>query len=185
MAKSILTRLAATALAIIALTAAADHAAAQKGNYDLVAEFQPPHIDNNSDTKNRKYQLNALKLSDSGRFLIADYGYKNSMIALYSIDSLDFMCGFWIDGVAELENCYFSDDEKRLYVKASRFTADYKVIDIATRKIRDISCDRTPRGCVSQPAGLNVVKFYSPDRQYYFVRNANDRKTLHIYRRAD
>jgi hypothetical protein len=156
----------------------------QKGNYEQVAEFQPPHIDFTRNSNDRKYQLNALKLSESGKILLADYGNKSSLIAVYNLDSLKFMGAYWIDNIIELDHCYFSDNDTRLYVKASRFSSDYKVINLETKTIRDLGCDKTPRGCVATTATLNVIKLYSPDRKYYFVRNANDKRTLHIYKRA-
>jgi hypothetical protein len=156
----------------------------QKGNYEQVAEFQPPHIDFSRNSSDRKYQLNALKLSDSGNLLLADYGNKNSLIAVYNLDSLKLIGAYWIDNIIELDHCYFSDNDTRLYVKASRFSSDYKVINLENKTVRDVSCDKTPRGCVATTASLSVVKFYSPDRKYYFVRNTNDKRTLHIYKRV-
>ena len=157
---------------------------AQKGNYEQVAEFEPPHIEFAKNKNNRKYQLNGLKLSKSGKMLIADYGYNNSLIAIYSLDSLKMIGAYWIESIAELEHSYFSDDDTKLYVKYNRFSSDYKVITLAAKTIRNISCDKTPEGCISRQAGMSIVKFYSPDRKYYFVRNAKDRTTLHIYKQV-
>lgn len=157
----------------------------QKSDYEQIAEFAPPHIDYSKNGNSRKYQLNGLKLSESGKMLIADYGYKNSLIAIYSLDSLKLVGAYWIESIAELDHCYFSEDDTHLYVKFNRFSSDYKIISIAAKTIKNISCDKTPRGCVSRQAGMSIVKFYSPDKKYYFVRNANDRKTLHIYKRKE
>ncbi|MDY0278928.1 MAG: hypothetical protein RBR35_00025 [Salinivirgaceae bacterium] len=155
---------------------------AQKGNYESVADFEPPHMEIAQYKNNRKYQLNGLKLSQSGKLLIADYGFNNSLIAIYSIDSLKLVGAYWIESIAELEHSYFSDDDTKLYIKYNRFSSDYKLITLASKTMRNISCDKTPQGCISRQAGMSIVKLYSPDKKYYFVRNSKDRKTLHIYK---
>lgn len=155
----------------------------QKGNYELIAEFQPPHSDFSRNSHDRKYQLNAIKLSESGRLLIADYGNKNSLVAIYSLDSLKCIGAYWVPSIIELEECYFNEDDTKLYVRASRYSSDYKVVFIDAKVMRDISCEKTPRGCVTATSRrLSMVKFYSTDRKYYFAVNSNDKRTLHIYK---
>ncbi len=172
-------------LITILISGLSNYSFSQKGNYEQVAEFQPPHLDFSRNSSDRKYQLNALKLSESGKILLADYGNKNSLIAVYNLDSMTLMGAYWIDNIIELDHCYFAENDTRLYVKASRFSSDYKIINLENKTIRDISCDKTPRGCVATTASLSLVKFYSPDRKYYFVRNTNDKRTLHIYKKVE
>ncbi|HPW65777.1 MAG TPA: hypothetical protein PLY32_00020 [Salinivirgaceae bacterium] len=157
---------------------------AQKGNYELVAEFPPPHIDFSRNKHDRRYQLNDLKLSESGKLLLAEYGNRNSLVAIYSLDSMQCIGAYWIDNIVELEECYFSDDDTKLYVRVNRYASDYKVIIVGQKSIRDISCDKTPKGCNIAKPTQETVQFYSPDHKYYFARNANDKRTLHIYKRA-
>ena len=157
---------------------------AQKGNYEQVAEFAPPHLEFTGNSNDRRYQLNTLKLSESGKFLLVDYGNKNSLVAVYNLDSMKLTGAYWIESIVELDQCYFAENDTRLYVKANRFSSDFKVINLENKTMRVVSCDKTPRGCETQTAGLNIIKLYSPDRKYYFVRNANDRRTLHIYKKV-
>ncbi len=154
----------------------------QKGNYQLVAEFAPPHLDNTRAVNDRRYQLNSLKLSDSGKLLLAEYGFKSSLVAIYSLDSLKIIGAYWIDDVIELSQTYFSVDERLLYVRAGRFSSEYKVIDIHNRSMRQVLCDKTPRGCIPAERGLNITKLYTNDREFFAARNEADKRTLHIYK---
>ncbi|HON18535.1 MAG TPA: hypothetical protein PK990_05120 [Salinivirgaceae bacterium] len=156
---------------------------AQKGDYELVAEFSPPHLDNSRLAKDKQYQLNSLKLSPSGKILLAEYGYKSSLVALYSLDSIKFIGAYWINEVTELEQAYFSPDEKILYVRNGRFSSEFVVIDIINRTLRKVLCDKTPNGCTPAEGGLNVIQIYSSDREFFCVRNAVDKRTLQIYKR--
>ncbi len=156
----------------------------QKGDYEQVAEFSPPHIDFSKNSHDKKYQLNALKLSDSGKILLADYGNKNSLVAVYNLDSMKCIGAYWIANIVELDECYLTDNDTKLYIRSNRYSSDYKLVFLEHKTIRDISCDKTPRGCTSAVTSLNLIKFYSPDKKYYFVRNANDKRTLHIYKKV-
>ena len=155
---------------------------AQKGNYELVAEFQPPHIDFSKNKNNRRYQLNDLKLSESGKMLLAEYGNRNSLIAIYNLDSMKCVGAYWIDNIVELGECYLTENDTKLYVRVSRYSSDYKIILVGQRYIRDVTCDKTPKGCYMAKPTQETVQFYSPDQKYYFARNANNKRTLHIYK---
>lgn len=163
------------------------YSVAQKGNYEQIATFAPPHLENERYKTDREYNINGFKLSESGRFLVVDYGYNNSLIAIYDIDSITVkMAGMYsIGSVADIENTYFSENEQFLYVKHNRYSSDYKQINIETKTIQDINCSKTPRGCTANPEGLPVIQMYSPNKKYYFVRNSNDKSTLHIYRQTE
>ena len=158
---------------------------AQKGNYELAAEFPPPHIDFSRNKHDKRYQLNDLKLSESGKLLLAEYGNRNSLIAIYSLDSMQCIGAYWIHSIVELHECYFADDDTKLYVRVNRYSSDYKIILVGHKSIRDITCDKTPRGCNIAKSSQNTVQFYSPDQKYYFARNANDKRTLHIYKKVE
>ncbi len=154
---------------------------AQPNGYEHLTNVPPPHFTNND--KSRKFRLNGILLSPSGKHLVLDYGRKASTLAIFSFPDFMLLDLQRIEKTVELSQSYFSKSDSLLYVKEDRYAPEYSVISFYEKRRMNIKCEDTPRGCPTQAAGFAKIRTYSSDKKYLLQRSRDNKSILEVYKR--
>ncbi len=154
---------------------------AQKEGYEHLTNVPPPHFTHNQ--KERKFRLNGILLSPSGKHLVIDYGRKASTLAIFSFPDFTLIDLQRIEKSVELSQSYFSKNDSLLFVKEDRYAPEYSVISFYEKRRMNITCQNTPRGCPTQAAGFAKIRTYSPGKKYLLQRSSDNKSILEVYKR--
>jgi len=159
---------------------------AQKENYTQIMTIKQPYFSYNStkyqDTKESFQKVNGMVISESQKFLVISYAYNPTHFAIYKVGTWEQMGVYKIMGAGvELYGSYFSDDDKQMFVKCDRYSAEYKVIDFATGYIRKLDCTKTPKGCDYVEVQQEFKEAYTSNRKYYATISKIDPSDVIVY----
>jgi hypothetical protein len=161
-------------------------AKAQRGSYSkLITIKQPYHSFNATDyqdTRKGFQRVNGMKISDNGKFLLISYAENPTTIAIYEIGNWERVGVYRIFGNGvELNSSYYSDDMKKLFVKYDRFSPHYKVIEFDTGYIREMVCERAPKGCYVADIVQDKKEIYTSNMKFYMAVSKNDASDVDIF----
>jgi len=165
-------------LIISILITIAFNANAQRKGYKHLANIPPPHYSNSGDSK--KFYMNGFLLSPTMKYIVIDYGRKNSTLAIFSFPDFDLIGIQRIEKSVELSQTYFAKADSLLFVKTDRYAPEYTMIRVHDVRAMIVPCEKTPNGCPTQPAGFATVKTYSNDKKY-LIQRGSDKTTLEVF----
>ena len=164
---------------LISFNITALHAQTKKG-YAFLTTIKAPNNVKNPHKELKNSIVRAMKLSESNKYLVVSYGSKLSTIVIYEIGSFKKVCLLRLNGVLELNNSYFSNNDSIFYLKSERYSSEYKKIDVFKSRFRKVNCNKTPRGCRVEEVSLNKIRFYTKDKKYYIFRSRKNRNDILI-----
>jgi hypothetical protein len=152
----------------------------QKAGYEHYKNVPPPHFSNSK--KEKKFRINGLMVSPENRYIVVDYGRRGSMLAVFSYPNFEVVSTQRFDKAVELSQSYFYAGDSLLYIKTDRYAPDYTMLRIHDNRPMKVPCERTPKGCPSDAAGLAKIRTYSADMKFLFQR-ADDKITLEVFQK--
>ncbi|MBK8806841.1 MAG: hypothetical protein IPO21_09410 [Bacteroidales bacterium] len=158
-------------LLIISFTLGLLNLFAQKGKYTPVLTIKQPYHSYNAtefqDTKKAFQKVNGLKISDSQKYLIISYAQNPTHIAVYLVGTWERVGVYKVMGNGvEINNSYFADNDKVLYIKYDRFSTKYKMIEFKTGYIKKVNCSKTPKGCIYEEITQETKEVMTNNRKY-------------------
>lgn len=159
---------------------------AQKDGYSNILTIkQPFHTFNSTklqDTKKAFQKVNGLLLSASQKFLVISYSYDPVQLVVYKVGTWEQVGMYQIKGAGvELNQSYFSDDDKMMYVRYDRYATNYKIIEFKTGYIKKIDCSKTPTGCVYEEIRQDQREVTTENKKYYIAVSPFDPSDVIVY----
>lgn len=159
---------------------------AQKDGYtNILTIKQPFHTFNSTklqDTKKAFQKVNGLLLSTSQKLLVISYSYDPVQLVIYKVGTWEQVGVYQIKGAGvELNQSYFSDDDKMMYVRYDRYATNYKIIEFKTGYIKKIDCSKTPAGCGYEEIRQDQKELTTDNRKYYIAVSSFDPSDVIVY----
>lgn len=129
----------------------------------------------------RKVAANEIMISEDEKYLIVNYGNRPTFIIVYSFGDWKQVATFRTTEWVDFTGAYVDPATNQLYIKESRYSADYHRMDIATGKQDIIPCDLTPDGCPVIESKKAVKALFSASRQYYVAISKQNTREVKIY----
>ena len=85
-------------------------------------------------------------IDTTNQLIAIEYDYKPTFIEIYSMNDFRTAKRVKISGWTYLDNSYFSEDGKSLYLDNGK-TKSFTKIDLKTLKKTKIACENLPKGC--------------------------------------
>lgn len=144
---------------------------AQKDGYTPILTIKQPYHTFNSteyqDNKKAFQKVNGLKVSESQNLLIIAYSQNPTHIVIYKIGTWERVGIYKVMGNGvEINNSYFDENDKVLYVKYDRYSTKYKRIEFVTGYIKKVPCQKTPKGCIYEEITQEVRELTTKNRKY-------------------
>lgn len=144
-----------------------------EGYVPILTIKQPYHTFNSTkyqDNKKAFQKVNGLKISASQKYLIISYAQNPTHIVVYEIGTWERIGVYKVMGNGiEINNSYFAEDDKVLYVKYDRYSTKYKRIEFQTGYIRKVSCSKTPLGCIYEEIRQEDRELITKNRKFHIA----------------
>jgi len=146
---------------------------------------QPYHSFNatkHQDTKRGFQKVNGMVFSPSEQYLIISYSQSPCHVAVYNIGTWDRVALFQVIGNGvELNNSYFDEEEKKIYLRYERFSTSYKELELETGNVKTIDCSKTPRGCNYEEITQDLRSLYTANKKFFIEVSPHDASDVLIY----
>jgi hypothetical protein len=152
----------------------------QKAGYEHYKNVPPPHFSNSK--KEKKFRINGLIVSPENQYILVDYRHRGSTLAIFSYPDFEVVAMQRFEKAVELSQSYFYANDSLLYIKTDRYAPDYTMLRIHDNRPMKVPCERTPKGCPTDVAGLAKIRTYSADMKFLFQR-ADDKITLEVFQK--
>ena len=85
------------------------------------------------------------------------------------------------DNRSELYNSYFDKKGENFYVNYDIYKNKYKKINLKSKKIENVECTQTPRGCLKLEPHQYKTEAYTVGENYYIFRDEKFKNYFKIY----
>lgn len=164
---------------ILAVMALALTSLAQKDGYTPMLTIKQPYHTFNAtqyqDNKKAFQKVNGLKISESQKYLIISYAQNPTHLVIYEIGTWERIGVYKVMGNGvEINNSYFDEDDKVLYVKYDRYSTKYKRIEFETGYIRKVPCRKTPKGCRYEEITQEEKEVITKNKKFHIAASKFD-----------
>lgn len=146
---------------------------------------QPYHSFNASrqqDTKKGLQKINGMTFSQSQKYLVVAYSQNPCHVAVYKVGTWERVALFQVIGNGiELNNSYFDEEEKKIYLRYERFNTSYKELELETGNVKTINCTKTPKGCNYEEITQDLRNLYTSNKKFFIEVSPNDASDLLIF----
>lgn len=134
------------------------------------------------DTKKGHQKVNGMVFSESQQYLVIAYSQNPCHVAVYKVGTWERVALFQVIGTGiELNNSYFDEEEKKIYLRYERFSTSYKELELETGNVKTINCTKTPKGCNYEEITQDLRNLYSSNKKFYIEVSSHDASDVLIF----
>lgn len=157
-----------------------------KDGYTNIYTIKQPYHDFNAtkqqDLKKGKQKVVGMKLSKSEKYIIIAYDQSPCHVAVYKVGTWERVALFQVLGSGvELNNSYFDEEEKKIYLRYERFSTSYKELELETGNVKTINCTKTPKGCNYEEIRQDFRDIYTSNKKFYMKVSPHDGSDVLVF----
>lgn len=128
-----------------------------------------------------------IMVGNNGNYFVATYAGPKRLITLriHNLYTWELVGEYQFKGRAELYNSYFDEIENVFYVNTDIYKNKYKKINLDTKKIEEVPCVQTPKGCQKLELEAYVTQMYTVGENYYITRDENRKNYIKVYKKKE